>query len=277
MTLLKNLESDTYTVLNWFRFNEMKPNQDKCHLIVADINHKNYDSRSFVYLEDAFLESEDIVKLLGILIDKELTFEDHIKWLLKKANQKLLALMRVSKYMTQEKLRILLKSFIESQFNYCPLIWMCHSRELNVRINKLHERALRLVYKEKNLTFEQLLEKDNAFTIHERNLQKLATEMYKVKNDLCPKTMKDLFVLKSSGNDDFALPKANTVNRGLETIRYRGPKTWKLVPDDIKEAKSVAEFKAKIKNWKPTDCDCRLCKTYVKGVGYGIFKDGAFV
>ena len=127
--------------------------------------------------------------------------------------------MRVSKYLSQEKLRILLKTFIESQFNYCPLIWMCHSRGLNVRINKLHERALRLVYKEKNLTFEQLLEKDNAFTIHERNLQKLAIEMYKVKNDLCPKTMKDLFVLKSLGNDDFILPKAKTVNWGLETIR----------------------------------------------------------
>ena len=96
MTLLKSLESDTYTVLNWFRFNEMKPNQGKCHLIVADINHKNYESRSFVYLEDAFLESEDVVKLLGILIDKELTFEDHIKWLLKKANQKLHALMRMT-------------------------------------------------------------------------------------------------------------------------------------------------------------------------------------
>ena len=101
--------------------------------------------------------------------------------------------------------------------------------------------------------------------------------MYKVKNDLCPKTMKDLFVLKTSGNDDFILPKAKTVNRGLETIRYRGPKTWELVPEDIKEAKSLAEFKAKIKNWKPTECDCRLCKVYVKGVGHGIFKDGAFV
>ena len=102
ITLLKSLQSDTYTVLNWFRFNEMKPNQGKCHLIVADINHKKYDSKSFVYLEDAFLESEDVVKLLGILIDNELTFEEHIKSLLKKANCKLHALMRVSKYMTQE-------------------------------------------------------------------------------------------------------------------------------------------------------------------------------
>ena len=96
MELLKTLESDTYIVLNRFRFDEMKANQGKCHLIIADVNHKNYDSKSFVYLEDAFLESENIVKLLGILIDKELTFEDHIRSLLKKANQKFHALMRTS-------------------------------------------------------------------------------------------------------------------------------------------------------------------------------------
>ena len=66
MTLLKSLESDTYSVLNWFRVNEMQSNQGKCHLLVADINRKHYDSKSFIYLDDAFLESEDIVKLLGI-------------------------------------------------------------------------------------------------------------------------------------------------------------------------------------------------------------------
>ena len=145
MTLLKVLEEDTLSVLNWFRFNEMVPNQGKCHLMIADIDHKHYDSKSFVYLEDAFLESEEIVKLLGIHIDKKLKFEHHINIILKKANSKLHALMRVSKYLSQEKLRLLLKSFIESQFNYCPLIWMCHSRALNNKINKLHERALRVV------------------------------------------------------------------------------------------------------------------------------------
>ena len=81
--------------------------------------------------------------------------------------------MRVSKYLSQEKLRLLLKSFIEAQFNYCPLIWMCHSRALNNKINKLHERALRVVYKDKSLTFELMLEKDGSFAIHQRNLQKL--------------------------------------------------------------------------------------------------------
>ena len=74
-----------------------------------------------------------------------MTYEKHIKTLLKKASQKLHALMRVSKYMTEEKLRILMKTFVESQFNYCPLVWMFHSRHINERINNIHERALRVV------------------------------------------------------------------------------------------------------------------------------------
>ena len=97
--------------------------------------------------------------------------------ILKKGNQKLHALMRISKYMSMEKLKLLMKTFIESQFNYCPLIWMFHSRKMQKRINRLHERALRVVYKDDNLTYEQLLEKDEGFTIHERNLQKLALLM----------------------------------------------------------------------------------------------------
>ena len=59
--------------------------------------------------------------------------------------------------MCKNKLRLLMKSFIESQFDYCPVIWMFHSRLLNNRINRLHERALRLVYKDSNLSFEELL------------------------------------------------------------------------------------------------------------------------
>ena len=86
-----------------------------------------------------------------------------------------------------------MKAFIESQFQYCPLVWMFHSRTLNNRTNKLHERALRVVYKDDEYTFEQLLDKDNTVTIHHRNLQKLATEMYKIQNNLSPKFMKEIF------------------------------------------------------------------------------------
>ena len=79
------------------------------------------------------------------------------------------ALARVSTFIDQDKLRLILKAFIESQFSYCSLIWMFHNRSINNKINKLHERALRLVYKDDNLSFRELLDKDHSFTIHEKN------------------------------------------------------------------------------------------------------------
>ena len=79
-----------------------------------------------------------------------------------------------------------MKAFIISQFNYCPLIWIFYNRALNNRINKIHERVLRLVYQNKNLSFSELLELDNAVTIHQRNLQVLVTKIFKVKNNLSP-------------------------------------------------------------------------------------------
>ena len=91
----------------------------------------------------------------------------------KKVSNKLHALARVSNYMSTHKLRTIMKAFIESQFQYCPLVWMFHNRAINSRINKLHERALRLVYKDEQYTFQQLLDEDNAVTrIHHRNLHK---------------------------------------------------------------------------------------------------------
>ena len=150
---------------------------------------------------------------------------------------------------------------------------MFHSRILNDKINKLHERTLRLVYKDDNLTFHQLLEKDKSVTIHERNIQKLAIEMYKVKNNLSPSPVGDLFKQRTEvyglrNKRCWEVPRVQTVNFGIETIRYRGIKTWDLVPQDIKESDSLETFKRKIKAWKPQGCTCRLCKEYVFNVGY---------
>ena len=113
---------------------------------------------------------------------------------------------------------------------------------------------------------------DNSFTIHERNLQKLATEMYKVKHNLSPAPFQEIFSYSNVRNlrnhNDFQIPEVRTVDYGIETIRYRGPKTWDIVPNDIKESKSLLEFKRKIKLWKPIDCACRLCKTFIPNLGF---------
>ena len=86
------------------------------------------------------------------------------------------------------------------QFNYCPLTWMWHSRAKNNKINRLHERCLRIIYEDKASTFEQLLEKDSSVSIHTRNLRFLAVEMFKVVKGLAPTIINDLFPLKEADN-----------------------------------------------------------------------------
>ena len=109
----------------------------------------------------------------------------------KKAGRKLSALTRICKFMSLERRRTLMKSFIESQFGYCPLVRMFCGRKSNNRINHLHERVLRIVYND-NQSSSNLLRKDRSVSIHHRNIRSFGIEIYKVKNMSIP-IMSELF------------------------------------------------------------------------------------
>ena len=116
-----------------------------------------------------------------------------------------------------------MKAFIDSQFGYCPLIWMFNNKTLDSKMNRLHNKALRLVYKDTCLTFEELLQKDNSFKIHNRNLQKLAIEMYKVVNGIAPAMMNCIFPQRTitydlRNSNPFKTFNVKGVFNGTETI-----------------------------------------------------------
>ena len=129
------------------------------------------------------LENNTSGKLLGVTVDSDLKFDIHVNNLCKKATQKLNALARISGYMDSSK-KTIMKAFITSHFSYCPLVWMFHSRELNNKINRIHERSLRLVYSDKTSTFQELLDKDKSVSVHHKNIHVLATEIYKTVNGI---------------------------------------------------------------------------------------------
>ena len=113
--------------------------------------------------------------------------------MLKKAGEKLNALTRIACYMDQKKRRIIISVYINSQFSYCPVIRVMHIRIMNKKISRIHEKAFRIVYQDDTSTFEELLSKDNSIKIHMRNLQILATEMFKVKSEIAPPLLEEVF------------------------------------------------------------------------------------
>ena len=125
------------------------------------------------------------------------------------------ALSRITPQLDFKKRKLLINSFFISQFNYCQLIWMCHNRTKNNKINRLYERCLRLLYNDKK-SFHDLLEKDGSVSIHHRNLRALATEMYRIYNGT-PEIVTKKFPLKPKDQynlrswTDFTLPIVRTV------------------------------------------------------------------
>ena len=168
--VIQKLELTTNNLFEWFKNNHMKDNAEKCHLLVTR------DTDVTAKIGEFDIKNSREEKLLSKIIF--LPFA--------KKQAKLHALARVANFTDLAKRKSLMKAFITSQFNYCPLIWMFHSRQLNNRINKIQEIALSLVYKDNKLTFDNLLKLDNSLTIHQRNLQILATEIFKVNNSLAP-------------------------------------------------------------------------------------------
>ena len=120
----------------------MKVNFGKSHLLLSG------NSRAAAMIDNSYIELEEKQVLLGITIDSNLTFENHTNIICQKTSQKLHALERIAPYKNIQKRRTVMKSFVTSQFSYCPLIWMFHSRRLNNKINSIHERALRITYQD---------------------------------------------------------------------------------------------------------------------------------
>ena len=242
----------------------MKVNPGKCHLLLSTKSPEVVLSMEYKY-------NLALQKLLGITTDSELNFDNHLSAICNKGSRKINALGRIANYMSLEKRRIVMKTFIESQFNYCRLIWMFHSRTINNKINRLQEKALRIVYSDFKSSFAGLLMKDNSFSIHERNIQSLAIEIYKFLNGLSASFLNNVFHKNISNSYDLRnlLYSRNpkTVRYGTETVSYMTPKIWSKVTETINMSSSLDSFKSKIRKWKP-ECDCRLCTKYLHHVGF---------
>ena len=173
-----------------------------------------------------------------------------------------------------------MNAFFKSQFSYCSLSWMFHSRTLYYKINRLYERCLRIIYNDNTSFFTDPLEIDNSVSVHHRNIQVLATELYKFVNGLSPKLVNDCFkannmtVYNTRNRSTIYSRSVRTVLHGTKSLSHLGSKIWELVPNDTKSIWNYAISVSRLFKFVQR-CLCFFspkfnCKTQMKNVGIDV-------
>ena len=273
---MNKLECATNNAMEWLKNNGMQPNSSKCHMLIC--GHK-YECMIRNIDNSQVIESH-MAKLLGIKIDAGLTFNGHMETVCKRASHKLNALSRLCAIIPFHRRKVLMLAFFNSQFSYCPLVWMFCNRNINAKINNLHFRALRMVYQDEPSSFQELLSKDGSVTVHHRNIQSLAIEMFKVTKGVAAVLMEQIFVNNPSAYTEhvsantrskstfYNCVNPKTTKYGLDTLRSFGPKVWDMIPTELKNIKSLPIFKKEIRKWTPANCPCKLCRDFIPHLGY---------
>ena len=122
-------------------------------------------------------------------------------------------------------------------------------------------------------SYLDLLVKDKALTIHERNIQSLAIELFKVTQNLSNVIISNIFKKRTltynlRSQTDFVRDCVNTRHYGLNSLSYFAPKVWDMIPLEIKNINSLQKFKTEIRKWAPENCSCYLCRPYLQNFGF---------
>ena len=176
------IQNASKTIFKRFNDNQMKANPDKSHFICTS------RVKTSIRIENEPIRNSSCKKLLGVLFDNKLTFQSHIDNLCQKASQTLNAISRVTSYMDFDKKKISCKCFFYGCFFN------------KNKINRLHEKYLQLIYCDKRSSVEDLLEKDNSVSIHNKKLQVLAIEMFRLHTKTSPAIMQEVFLVKEQRN-----------------------------------------------------------------------------
>ena len=175
-------------------------------------------------------------RLLGVIINNKLEFTDNLNTVCKKANPKLDALNRISRFLFPEQHVLIINAYIKPLFNYCPLVWMFCYRRIMHKMNKILGRSLHLFLKNYKDDFQDLLRSSGDISIHQRAINSLLNEVYKYIHGLSPEIINEVFPTRANIYNtrqfnvfETHIPTSNRYE--LNLIPYKANQLWNLLPE----------------------------------------------
>ena len=191
--LTSELEKEGSIATQWFRDNSMIVNPEKFQAIIIDRKNQKNNPQKLTIDEKVIITSSENVTLLGLEVDSKLNFDEHTSKLCNKSAGQLNALCKIKHLIGLEERKILINSFIYSNFKYCPLVWHFSSRKFINKIENIQKRALTFLLNDYSSDYETLLKKTNKCTLEVKRLRLLALEIFKAFNKNCPTFIMDYF------------------------------------------------------------------------------------
>ena len=257
-----NLEKSANLALKWFENNHMKANPSKFQAILFKCRR---DEEVFdLDIGDELIKPVSLVKLLGVFIDDNLSFNEHVSTLCVKAARQTNALRRIVKYIPNECRLNVYQAFISSNFNYCDIVWHFCSNRSTYKIEKVHKNALRVTLSDYTSSYSDMLQIVKRPTLYISRMKNIALETFKSIKGLNPEYMSSLFSFSTTpycarGGSKLVQPKVNTISFGINSLAYQGSKIWNNLPRDVKDANCSITCKDLIVRWQGPTCQCGLC------------------
>ena len=193
--VLSYLSRDCKNAVKWFRDNGMQANPSKFQFMI--LSHSGVDaSNANQQIDDNIaLKPEPRVKVLGIMLDSKLNFNHHVS---AKAAWKLNALARISRFLSTSSRMIIYNSFINSNVNYCPIVWHFCGKMNGDKIEKIQERALRMIYRNYDSLYSELLRDAGAYTMLDKRLHSMLLHVFKSLKGMNAKCLNDMYSVKQN-------------------------------------------------------------------------------
>ena len=228
LELIDIFQSGSEIIIDWFKNNKMIVNPDKFQAILLEKRESDHTNQRIV-ADNQNMKVVSFVELLGIQIDDELNFNLHISNICRSAANQLYVIMRLNRFLGFQEKKILINSYLMANFNYCPLVCMFSSASSLKKIENLQKSALRFVYNDYDISYEELLKSGKAI-MNVNRIRILCTEIYKTFNNLSPDFMRDPFSLRETSRlvrekymSELNIPVHNQVTFSSKSLRVFGP------------------------------------------------------